>query len=167
MAIVLPHTFHDGTNETASGQQVMDNLNALKTAVEALELREARPTQYFTTSGNAFTGQTVNGSEHSVTTVANQLVSYRGGPIIVSWLAGEGREGGCFVRLVRNGSIVLTNDFKTGKNGAGGGHDLIIPTLDYVQAAAGTNTWRVDMEAYGGPGSLETIPTSSGILSFI
>jgi len=32
--ITLPHTFHDGVGEQASGVQVMDNLNALKTPLE-------------------------------------------------------------------------------------------------------------------------------------
>jgi hypothetical protein len=35
MAIVLPHTFHDGTGEVASGAQVMENLNTLASAIEA------------------------------------------------------------------------------------------------------------------------------------
>ncbi len=37
MTLVLPHTFHDGVGETASGVQVMDNLNTLKGAIEGLE----------------------------------------------------------------------------------------------------------------------------------
>lgn len=36
MAIVFPHTFEDGPGHTASGVQVMDNLNALKTAIEGV-----------------------------------------------------------------------------------------------------------------------------------
>lgn len=31
---ILPHVFHDGTNEVASGQQVMDNFNALVALIE-------------------------------------------------------------------------------------------------------------------------------------
>lgn len=34
--IVFPHQFHDGTNETASGVQVMENLNKLKEETEKL-----------------------------------------------------------------------------------------------------------------------------------
>jgi hypothetical protein len=37
MTVILPHTFHDGTGEVISGVQVMDNLNALKAAVETVE----------------------------------------------------------------------------------------------------------------------------------
>lgn len=36
MAITLPHTFEDGPGHTASGVQVMDNLNALKAAIEGV-----------------------------------------------------------------------------------------------------------------------------------
>lgn len=36
MAIVLPHTFEDGPGHTASGVQVMDNLNTLKAAIEGV-----------------------------------------------------------------------------------------------------------------------------------
>jgi len=32
--VSLPHTFHDGTNEIASGAAVMDNFNALKGAID-------------------------------------------------------------------------------------------------------------------------------------
>lgn len=38
MAITLPHTFVDGVGNIASGEEVMDNLNALKAGVDALLL---------------------------------------------------------------------------------------------------------------------------------
>ena len=34
--ISFPHTFHDGVGEVASGVQVMENLEALRTALEAM-----------------------------------------------------------------------------------------------------------------------------------
>lgn len=37
MAIVLPHHFKDGVGEIASGVQVLENDEALKTAIEAIE----------------------------------------------------------------------------------------------------------------------------------
>lgn len=39
MSIILPHSFKDGVDEVASGVQVMDNLNVLRTAIEALQTR--------------------------------------------------------------------------------------------------------------------------------
>lgn len=41
MAIVLPHVFQDGVNETASGVQVNEDLTVLKNAIEALEAAAA------------------------------------------------------------------------------------------------------------------------------
>jgi len=37
MAWTYPHTFHDGTNEVASGVQVMDNFEKAREKIEALE----------------------------------------------------------------------------------------------------------------------------------
>lgn len=37
MAIVIPHVFQDGVNETASGVQVDENFDVLKSAVEGVE----------------------------------------------------------------------------------------------------------------------------------
>jgi hypothetical protein len=41
MAIILPHIFQDGVDENASGVQVDENLNVLKSAIELLEARVA------------------------------------------------------------------------------------------------------------------------------
>jgi hypothetical protein len=44
--IALPHTFHDGVGEQASGAQVMDNFNAIKAPVEALQNLEGAGVGY-------------------------------------------------------------------------------------------------------------------------
>jgi hypothetical protein len=51
MPITLPRTFHDGIKEVASGKQVMENLEALKTAIEAREAEVAASTAATWTEG--------------------------------------------------------------------------------------------------------------------
>jgi hypothetical protein len=56
MAVVYPHTFHDGVNEQASGSQVMDNFIAIKNALEALEAAVVgnKPTTYTARANRLF-----------------------------------------------------------------------------------------------------------------
>jgi hypothetical protein len=64
--VTFPHTFADGPGNVASGVQVMENLNALKTAVEALagvgKTYEAEKT-------------TADGEEHEPSTTQPALVT--------------------------------------------------------------------------------------------
>ena len=61
MSITLPHSFKDGVDEVASGVQVMDNLNALKSPIEALQaLNAARPSDYAFAEAGAGRGLSTN-----------------------------------------------------------------------------------------------------------
>lgn len=54
MTLALPRTFKDGSGEVASGKQVMENLNALKAALDPLWTAYARVNKVAVTSGTEY-----------------------------------------------------------------------------------------------------------------
>lgn len=80
MTVILPHSFKDGVGETASGVQVMDNLEALKGAIDAIQaLILAGPGEYTLTEVQINRGLNVLQTP-STTRAAMVFLSLRGGP---------------------------------------------------------------------------------------
>ena len=155
MAIVLPHSFQDNVEETASGVQVDENFDVLKTAIEALEARvatlEARfVPQVFLTAG--LVGVVVGGSEHTIVLPAGTLVEFNA---TVKW-EGSGDQG-LILQLRRDGVVVHE------ENLARAGSGTAFAFLRGLEPSGGSHTWQAICAPYG---TNQTFSLTSGIIKF-
>lgn len=117
------------------------------------------PNESFTTQAAVLAGNVVEGSEHTITTPANTLVSFRS-QFSATW--NSSTEGGAVWKLERDGVAVVERNIKLAPAGTSYGHASIL--MDFIQSLEGSHTWKVVAEGYGTEHSLAL---QVGILTFV
>lgn len=117
MAIVLPHIFQDGVNETASGVQVNENNSVLIAAIEAIEAWRAGPRKsawvHHPATEALIAGTNVHaGSPDAVTVV----VPAGGCPALISASVGLVKAGGVNPKVQLSPVVIATGGALVGES---------------------------------------------------
>ena len=149
----FPHIFKDGAGEIASGAQVMEDLELLRTWIKEHEAH------YYVTTGG-LEGNLVKGSKQEVPTVATGTLVHFHAMMTETWNVSS--EGGYTIELFRDGAKVAEEALSVSAGKAVAGYWVGEVNLDFIQPTAGAHTWEVKIFGFG---TENTIVMHRGLLS--
>lgn len=136
----FPHLFKDGVNETASGAQVLEDLEVARTYIE-------EHTSYYYSTPGGLEGNLVKGSKQNVPAVAGGTkISFRA-MMTETW--NSSTEGGYTIGLYRDGVKVEEEALSVSAGKAVAGYWVGEISLDFIQPTAGAHTWEVKIFPFG------------------
>lgn len=149
----FPHIFKDGVGEVASGAQVMEDLELLRTWIKEHEAH------YYVLTGGV-EGEVVKGSKQEVPTVAAGTLVHFHAMMTEIWSPAS--EAGYTLKILRDGVSVASETLSVSASKAVAGYWVGEISLDFEQTTAGAHTWEVKI---GGFGTEAALTLHRGLLS--